>query len=278
MLTDIIQGPANSIHSPQGLLERISELEEEVSNLRRLHLTIERNNGLFEALLAASQDGIALSRLDGTIIRIVKPVLGHVPANVAGVSIYDLVHPDDRATLREAYLRIIAGTERSIFHEVRMLLPDGTCVTVQDTMTDMLDNPAVHAVVHNYRNVTQLRAAEFARAELEAVIRHTPFAVFSKSTTGEILSWNDGAKAMFGYEREEILGRHIWTLVPFELREEEQLRRASVIEQRTTLSNISTVRVGADGTLIPVELVLAPLIASGLVHGVVHMSYRCAPE
>jgi PAS domain S-box-containing protein len=175
--------------SRQEMLERISDLEEEIRNLLRLHQTIERNTGLFEALIAAGREGICLSRLDGSLIRIVKPILGYTGPALNGVSIFDLVHGDDREALREIYGQITSGAERSVVVEARMIQPDGSWARVQDRITDMLDNPAVHAVVHNYQNVTELRAGELAAAELQAVMRHAPFAMFSKSVEGEILSW-----------------------------------------------------------------------------------------
>jgi PAS domain S-box-containing protein len=118
-------------------------------------------------------------------------------------------------------------------------------------MTDMLDNPAVQAIVHNYRNVTRLKAGEFAAAELQAVIRHATFALFSKSVTGEILSWNDGARAIFGYQHAEIVGRHVWTMVPHELREQEQRTRSIAIEEKTATQKIRTGRIRKDGKPLP---------------------------
>ena len=68
----------NTIPKPaevQELLERISELEEQVSNLKRLEVTLERNAALFNSLLSASREGIAMTRADATIIRVIRPVI-----------------------------------------------------------------------------------------------------------------------------------------------------------------------------------------------------------
>jgi len=255
------------------LVERISELEEEIRNLRRLHLTIERNSRLFEALLAASQDGITLTRLDGTIIRTVRPILGYGAADVSGKPVCDFVHPDDREIMRQAYRRIREDGQRQSDSELRLLGPCGSSVWVRGTITDMLDNPAVQAIVHNYRNVTEIKAGEMAAAELAAVIRHAPFAIFSKTIAGQILSWNGGAREMYGYEPEEIVGRHISELVPLELRDEEQHYRSIAIQQRTATPRIRTVRIRKDGTSIPVDLVLSPILSAGRIEGVAHLAY-----
>jgi PAS domain S-box-containing protein len=255
------------------LVERISDLEEDIRNLRRLQLTIERNNTLFEALIASSHDGIALTRLDGTMIRVVRSIVGYGSTELTGTSIYDLVHADDRDNMREHYARFAKGLARQIVHQTRLLRPDGSFLWVQGTMTDMIDNPAVQAIVHNYRNITLLKAGEVASAELAAVIRYAPFATFSKSMTGEILSWNDGAAEMFGYRCSEIIGRHISVLIPPELQLEEERIRALVLQQRAPTAKLRTTRLRKDGGRLPIELVLSPLITGTCIHGVAHLSY-----
>src|SRR3954468_6669631 len=85
----------------QSLRERISERDEQIANLKHLEGTIRRNNRLFEALIAASQDGIALTRPDATIIRVVKSILGYGPGTLSGMSVYDAIHADDHEAMRE---------------------------------------------------------------------------------------------------------------------------------------------------------------------------------
>jgi PAS domain S-box-containing protein len=266
-LESVIVDPA------QQWIERVSGLEEEIRNLRRLHLTIERNNTLFEALLASSRDGITLTRLDGTIIRAVRPILGYEVSELPGTPIYKLLHAEDCEALRAAYRRLGDREQGQIELELRLHRPDGSFAWVQCTLTDMLDNPAVLAIVINYRNVTRLKTSEFAAAEFEAVIRRAPFAVFSKNMDGEILSWNERAKDLFGYERDEIVGRHISTLVPPELREEEQRHRSLAIERKMATPKIRTKGLRKDGTHFPLELVLSPIVTGGCVRGIAQLSY-----
>jgi len=258
----------------QRLVERISDLEQDLWNARRLHLTIERNNRLFEALLASSTEGIALTRLDGTLIRVIRSIAGHVGADLVGLSVFDFIHPEDTGRMLECYRQIAAKRVHKIEHECRLLKRDGSSVWVAGTITDMLDDPAVQAIVHNYRSVSERKDAELAAAEFAAVIQQAPFAAFSKRVTGEILTWNQGAREMFGYEAGEIIGQSISVLVPPALWDEERHRRSLVVEKRVATPKFQTLRLRKDGTLIPIELVLSPLIAGGRVEGVAHLSYR----
>ena len=140
--------------SQEELLNRISDLEEQVSGLARLESALERNAALFKALLAASRDGITLTRTDGAIICVVQSALGFKNHEVCGMSLLDLAHPDDRGVLANAYQQIAQGRIRQVEHAIRLIRPDGSIAYIQGTLTDMLDDPAVLAIAHHYRDVT----------------------------------------------------------------------------------------------------------------------------
>ncbi len=252
----------------QRLLDRISDLEQELWNTRRLQETIERNNRMFEALLASSHDGIALTRLDGILIRVIRSVAGWDPAELAGVPVFRLIHPEDVGQMRECYRQIAAKRVVKVSHEVRLLRPDGSSVRVANTVSDMLDDPAVQAIVHNYAGTTEEKSHELA-----AAIQQAPFAVFSQRLTGEILTWNRGAQEMFGYRADEIIGRPDSVLVPPERIDEARRSRAQVTGQNAALPVIHTQRLRKDGSRIPIALVLCPLISGQCVDGVIHLSY-----
>ncbi|MDR3702396.1 MAG: PAS domain S-box protein [Candidatus Sulfopaludibacter sp.] len=252
----------------QRLLDRISDLQQELWNTRRLQETIERNNRMFEALLASSHDGIALTRLDGILIRVIRSVAGWNPAELAGVPVFRLIHPDDVKQMRECYRQIAEKRVAKVSHEVRLMRPDGSSIRVVGTVSDMLDDPAVQAIVHNYASITEGKSQE-----LVAAIQQAPFAAFSKSKTGEILTWNRGAQEMFGYRADEIIGRSVSVLVPPERSEEAQRCLARVIEQGAAHPVIHTQRLRKDGSRIPIALVLCPAMSGERVEGVIHLSY-----
>jgi PAS domain S-box-containing protein len=261
-----------SVHSQQELLERISELEQEVWNLQDLRLTIERNSHLFEALLEASNDGITLTRHDGTVIRVVRSIFGNT-SSLAGLPVFEIIHPEDRLLLREYYRRINEEGVRQLEREIRAITPEGGVIWVSVTIRDMLDDPAVQAFVLNYRDITDLKKAAILSGELAAVIDHAAFAAFSKSIAGQILTWNRGAQEMFGYEPGEIVGQHISVLVPPELQEQERSWRAEVVARKTPTPKTPTTRLRKDGVPVPIELVLSPALSAGAVTHIVHLSF-----
>ena len=267
---DLIQSPAGR----EQLLDRISELEEQVCNLKRLESTIERNTALFKSLMAAGRDEVLLVRLDGTIVRTVQSVLD-LEDNVCGISLFDIVHPDDRSVLKKAHEDLLLSQARQVEHEVRVVRSDGSLLYIESTITDMLNDPAVLAVVYSFRDVTSTRTNEIAASELVALAAHTPFAWFSENRSGVIQTWNAGAEAMFGYTKEEILGEYASRMNPDPARQhpKEEEYRKIVLDGSIMLTPLRTTRLRKDGTLLKVDLFLAPLVRAGQVQGVTSLSY-----
>jgi PAS domain S-box-containing protein len=100
--------------------------------------------------------------------------------------------------------------------------------------------------------------AEQASRLLASIIETSNDAIVSKDTSGIITSWNNGARRIFGYSADEIIGRPIETLVPSDRHNEEpeileRIRRGERIE------HYETVRRRKDGSLIDVSLTVSPL-------------------
>jgi PAS domain S-box-containing protein len=97
------------------------------------------------------------------------------------------------------------------------------------------------------------RLAEEARRHLAAIVESSNDAIIGSSIDGEILSWNPGAEAMYGYSADEMLGRHISVIVPPEQMEEfsARLKRRKDGER---INDFETVRLKKDGTLLNVSV------------------------
>jgi PAS domain S-box-containing protein len=93
---------------------------------------------------------------------------------------------------------------------------------------------------------------------LGAIVESTDDAVVSKSLEGIIQSWNAGATRIFGYTPEEIIGRHITTLIPPELHDEER-RIIDRIRGGHRVDHFETVRIARDGRRLAVSLTISPI-------------------
>ncbi|MEM1042157.1 MAG: response regulator [Bacteroidota bacterium] len=99
-------------------------------------------------------------------------VLGRSPESFLGRLAADTVHPDDRASVEAAFDRAV--TEDTVTVQFRALRADGSAVTLESSIVNLLDDPAVRGVVVNSRDVGDREAkvaAEHARALAEEKAR-----------------------------------------------------------------------------------------------------------
>ena len=72
-----------------------------------------------------------------------------------------------------------------------------------------------------FRDVSERKRTELARAHLAAIVESSEDAIVSKTLDGIILSWNKGAEHLFGFTAREAVGQSIMMLIPPERRDEE---------------------------------------------------------
>ncbi|MBA2743814.1 MAG: PAS domain S-box protein, partial [Chthoniobacterales bacterium] len=108
------------------------------------------------------------------------------------------------------------------------------------------------------RDISHRRAGEEAMQRLAAIIESSNDAIISKDLQGTIISWNEGAARIFGYEADEVIGQPITILIPEERRSEEAEILGKIGSgERTT--HYETVRRRKDGALIDVSLTVSPI-------------------
>jgi PAS domain S-box-containing protein len=73
-----------------------------------------------------------------------------------------------------------------------------------------------------------------------------------------LTSWNNGARRLFGYEQEEIVGQSILTLIPDNLRHEEEeiLRR---LRAGDNIEHYQTTRISKQGEIREVSITVSPI-------------------
>ncbi|MGW4525107.1 putative bifunctional diguanylate cyclase/phosphodiesterase [Amycolatopsis sp. NPDC004378] len=82
----------------------------------------------FEEVFAGSASGVALTELDGRVLRAnaaLAKTLNRTPAEIAALTLFDLVHPDEVEQLREAYRELVAGRLHRLRVGRRLVGSDG---------------------------------------------------------------------------------------------------------------------------------------------------------
>ena len=91
------------------------------------------------------------------------------------------------------------------------------------------------------------------RAWLAAIVESSEDAIVSKTLEGVITSFNAAAERLYGYKAEEVLGKHISTIVPEDLHPQLEEIDAS-LRRGEKVSQLETVRLRKDGSLVQVSL------------------------
>ena len=108
------------------------------------------------------------------------------------------------------------------------------------------------------QSVDDLRKIEETQARLAAIVESSDDAIISKDLNGVIQSWNEGARRIFGYCAEEIVGRSITVLIPPERAGEEEQILAR-LRRGERYDHLETVRIAKDGRRIDVSVTISPL-------------------
>lgn len=101
-------------------------------------------------------------------------------------------------------------------------------------------------------------SADVERAWLAAIVNSSEDAIVSKTLEGVITSFNAAAERLYGYKAEEVLGRHISTIVPEDLHPQLEEIEAS-LRRGEKVSHLETVRLRKDGTRVEVSVSVSPV-------------------
>ena len=112
------------------------------------------------------------------------------------------------------------------------------------------------------RDITERKHAERVTSELAAVVESSNDAIIGKTLEGNIISWNAGAERIYGYSSEEVIGRHMYMLIPPD-RLNELGQTLAIVKRGESLVNFETVQMRKDGKRIWVSLTESPIRNDG---------------
>ncbi len=174
----------------------------------------------FRALIEHGADAVALIAPDGTLLfasHSIERLLGFAPVELVGHPGFERVHPDDAPRLHAALRDTLAspGTPASL--ELRWRHKDGSWRHIDAVAVDRLAEPAVGAIVVNFRDVSERRKAEAALRESEeryrTLVEGVRDIIFALSPEGTIASLNPAFETITGLRREEWVGQPFERLV-----------------------------------------------------------------
>ena len=140
-----------------------------------------------------------------------------------------------------------------------LISKDGREIPIDDSAAPIREQDGpILGVVLVFRDVTEQRAAQHARARLAAIVEFSGDAIVAKDLDGIIQSWNIGAQRLFGYTPDEVIGKPVTIIFPPDrLNEEDAILQR--IRHGQPVETFETIRIAKDGKQIPVLVSISPL-------------------
>ena len=120
---------------------------------------------------------------------------------------------------------------------------------------DLREQPTI---ITTLVDITDVVGARNAQARLASIVQSSDDAVFTKTLTGEITSWNPGAESLYGYTSAEAIGKRVDLIVPEDRRPELE-RIMGRLRQGQKIVPFETVRLRKDGRKVVVSVAISPL-------------------
>jgi PAS domain S-box-containing protein len=103
----------------------------------------------------------------------------------------------------------------------------------------------------NARDITLVKQVEKIRDFLATIVKQSNDAVYIHDANGKVITWNNGAEAIYGYTEDEALRMKIWNIIPAYLHEETQ-QMIDTVRGGEVVHAIETKRVTKHGKIVDV--------------------------
>jgi diguanylate cyclase (GGDEF)-like protein/PAS domain S-box-containing protein len=199
-----------------GILSQMVDVTEAVA----AEEAVARSEMRLRALVARASELTVLVDRDG-VVTYASPasltVLGLCPEDLEGRLTFDLVHPDDLERARASFVAHMTTAGSTAPEEYRFLHRDGSWRHVQVLTSNLLDDPAVGALVVNVRDTTDERGYERRLAEsgrwLEALVSASWDIITVHDADGRYRYCSPAVTPQLGYRPAELVGTNALDLL-----------------------------------------------------------------
>jgi PAS domain S-box-containing protein len=165
----------------------------------------------FQATFENAPVGIAHVTADGRWVRVnraLSRILGYSADELTTMSFRDLTHPDDLAAANARFDQLRDGSNDRYEVEKRYLRMDGTTVWAKLTLSRVRAcNGAFNYFIAIVEDISARKHAEELLRRQADLLDQSHDAIFTWKIGGGITYWSRGAETLYGFTREEAIGR-----------------------------------------------------------------------
>jgi PAS domain S-box-containing protein len=263
----VVRGEGRAERDAAGQVVAVVGYYQDVTERRGTEASLRESERRFRGLVENISDVITSYDLD-LRYRYLSPsfsrFMGVDPQSLVGKTHREAGLPEELADLLDDALRQALESRQAV--DLEFMMPRASRETVAEVRVfpefDAEGRPT--GVVTVTHDVTARRLAErevqLARQRLALHVEQTPLAVIEFDLGGRVREWNPAAAKVFGYSRDEALGRHWSFIVPEAARANVDATWAAIVGrsggQRSTNDNVTK-----DGRTVNCEWFNTPLVS-----------------
>ena len=226
----------------------------------------------YRAVIEQAAEGILL--VDVSTKRVLdanttyQGLLGYSPEEMPYLTLYDLV-PYSREDA-DSYVERVLERSRYVSSEEIHRRRDGSLVDVE-LSANVIPDGDWEVVCMVVRDITERKRTEEQLRFHAYLLENLHDAVLATDEQLLVTAWNKGAEKMYGWRADEVLGRHLWEVVPVEMTEDQREDALRELAERGRF-RIEVITYGKDGTPVYVDGITVALRGSkGEITGYVNI-------
>jgi PAS domain S-box-containing protein len=200
---------------------------------------------------------------------------GYTPKEVLNQSLEEIITPKSFQSVIEKIPKTIQSINsgddsvRVQTNRVYQVHKDGRIIPTEVVTSFMGDKDRpVSQIIGVSRDITERLKNEEKIQNLANIVESSEDSIISKSLDGRITGWNKGAKLIYGYSADEVIGKDVSILAPPELKNETK-ELIKKIKKGEHVKHYESIRIGKNGKEIYVSLTLSPIFdTSGKLIGI----------
>jgi len=186
------------------------------------------------SLIENAPDAITLVGAD-RLIKYLSPstqrILGYTPEEQVGSNPAELTHPDDLPSLMVLLDDLVQKPGKVIATQYRFRHKDGSWRWLESTITNLLTEPSVQAIVFNFRDITERKQGDETLQKSEkrfrALVEHSLEEISLVDSDGNLTYESPTTRRPLGYPPNSLVGHNLFDL----FHPDERAAAAQLLEQ-----------------------------------------------